>query len=570
MATLNELYVYLETKRNPNPVDSLFPWGDFAQDEKEESRFEILVWRKIERIAEDKDFPIDRGNAVAYYKRRIDKTNNLFLIYRYAFFAYLLSDNNLFAKKAIDALIDSIGFLLPEDKNAFPFNASDAIGHLFKLSKRIKYRLTDVTDLAFGILDSDYGFKTKLTLIEKAKESTFFTSTEAERLTKICKDIYPSTQERWKERCCLLGLFYAVKLQDRGKEYVAFFNESLGDFEFAKYRNTGEEPNNIIIPHLNDSCLEKTMQYYKNAGAIKKMKQVGKLYSSNKKKLRYIPISSRMETDKRVIDYFTSLEKELLSRESPYLLSSLVIPDIFLFPSFDVIAEKTSVKSSTELLGFEEKLKDINGNTQNTKIAYQTRKMYETWLLEIIRKHVLSVILSAVWQKKLTYAKTKNWFLKYTCLGTPIEHVRGNQVVSSTLFSQIDYVIKDLMLQYKRFAQKKPTDWRVSVDELSIRFEGILRTIVDNCGGQTVRLGRDGCTTEAVLLDDLLRESTLLKVFSKDDIDFFEYVFTAKGFNIRNNVAHAFYIPQDYNVIKATLVFLCILRLTKFQPQETE
>ena len=136
------------------------------------------------------------------------------------------------------------------------------------------------------------------------------------------------------------------------------------------------------------------------------------------------------------------------------------------------------------------------------------------------------------------------------------------------MFSQIDYIIKDLIQQYKRYAQGKPTDWRVSVDELSIRFEGILRTIVDNCGGQTVRLGRDGCTTEAVLLDDLLRDSTLLKVFSKDDIDFFEYVFTAKGFNIRNDVAHAFYIPQDYNIIKATLVFLCILRLTKFQPQK--
>ena len=82
-----------------------------------------------------------------------------------------------------------------------------------------------------------------------------------------------------------------------------------------------------------------------------------------------------------------------------------------------------------------------------------------------------------------------------------------------------------------------------------------------------MKLGRDGCTTEA-LLDDLLRDSALLKVFSKDDIVFFEYVFTTKGLNIRNKVAHAFYIPQDYDVIKATLVFLCIMRLTKYQPRE--
>ena len=42
---------------------------------------------------------------------------------------------------------------------------------------------------------------------------------------------------------------------------------------------------------------------------------------------------------------------------------------------------------------------------------------------------------------------------------------------------------------------------------------------------------------------------------------------TAKGYNIRNYVAHAFYIPQDYGMIEATLVFLCILRLTMFSPK---
>lgn len=62
----------------------------------------------------------------------------------------------------------------------------------------------------------------------------------------------------------------------------------------------------------------------------------------------------------------------------------------------------------------------------------------------------------------------------------------------------------------------------------------------------------------------------LLQIFRKEDIEFFEYVFTAKGYNIRNYVAHAFYIPQDYGMIEATLVFLCILRLTMFRPKGEE
>ena len=92
--------------------------------------------------------------------------------------------------------------------------------------------------------------------------------------------------------------------------------------------------------------------------------------------------------------------------------------------------------------------------------------------------------------------------------------------------------------------------------------------MVGNYGGHVTKVGRDNNLSQA-LLDSLLREPCLREIFREEDIEFFEYVFTAKGHNIRNNVAHAFYIPQDYGKIQATLVFLCILRLTMFRPKET-
>lgn len=135
------------------------------------------------------------------------------------------------------------------------------------------------------------------------------------------------------------------------------------------------------------------------------------------------------------------------------------------------------------------------------------------------------------------------------------------QVVAASWYSQIDYGIEALIKQYNRFLQGNPTDWRMPVDVLSIRFEGILRDMVADYGGRVTKVGRDNSTCQA-LLDDLLREPRLQEVFKKEDIEFFEYVFTAKGHNIRNYVAHAFYIPQDYGMVQATLVFLCVLRLT--------
>ena len=166
----------------------------------------------------------------------------------------------------------------------------------------------------------------------------------------------------------------------------------------------------------------------------------------------------------------------------------------------------------------------------------------------------------------MTYAKVKTWMNRATCFGIPIEYPRNNEVATASWFSQIDYAIKALLQQYQHTLDNKPTDWRIPIEVLSIRFEGILRSIVAYQGGQTTNIGRGGNTTEA-LLDKLLREPCLLQVFAKEDIEFFEYVLTTKGLNIRNNVAHAFYIPQDYGITYATLVFLCVLRLAKFRPE---
>ncbi len=157
--------------------------------------------------------------------------------------------------------------------------------------------------------------------------------------------------------------------------------------------------------------------------------------------------------------------------------------------------------------------------------------------------------------------------IQRTCFGVPLEYARTNQVVASTWFSQIDYGVEALIKQYNRALQGKPTDWRLPIDVLSIRFEGILRDMVGDYGGCITKIGRDNSTSHA-LLDALLKEPCLRQVFRKEDIEFFEYVFTVKGYNIRNNVAHAFYIPNDYGIYKATLVFLCILRLTMFSPCE--
>lgn len=571
MASLTELYDLLEVKRDVEHIDSVFPHSEYSPEEWPKARLEILTWWKIERLVEDKDCPINKEFALSYFEERLKTTSNLLLQYRYSYFAYLLSANdNRYAKHAIDALLEGLNSLLPEDKEDYPHNAEDAIEILMTLTKRVKHRANEAKDLFLNLLESDYGYRVKLVCMRVAKEREFFLANEAEKIVSLCKDLLPITQDVWREKCCELGLYYASKIQGRSKPYINFFYESLGDMEMEQLTDPDTQPNNIAIPLMNEGHLEKAMGYYQEAGNVEKRNDAEQKFRENKKRVVIPHYKFEKKTDEHVVKYFQSLVKELVEGKTSWLLLNLSLPVRFLFPSFELIRERMPEKGSmAEELGFENRVVDINGNSQKADDDFDLLQKYGIWLMNIVKGPVLDTILTAIHTKKLTYAKLKSWFLKKTCFGEALEYPRTNQVVTTTWFSQIDYGMEALVKQYKRFIQGKTPDWRIPIDLLSIRFEGILRDMVGLCGGHVTKVGK-GRNTSQTLLDSLLREPCLKEAFRAEDIEFFEYVFTAKGHNIRNNVAHAFYIPQDYGIMQATLVLLCVLRLTTFRLKEIQ
>ena len=570
MASLTELYDYLETKKDTEHIDKMFPYSEFEPEEQPRARYEIVTWWYIERIVNDENFVLDKSDAIAYLSARLDSTNNNLLKYRYNHFIFLLTNDNRYGQQAIDALIYCFQGLLPEDKNDYPHQTDDAIVVLMGLSKKIKYRIDDVAELLWKILDSDYGYRTKMVIVRDAKDIGFFPVSDAERLVVLCKELLSQTKDGWRENCCQLGLFYASKFQGQAKPYITFFYESLGDMEMEQLKDPTTEPNNIAIPLMNESHLEKAVTFYQEGGLIEKRNKAEQVFRENKKKVVIPHFKIEKKTDEQVVKYFENLAKELLEGKLSWFLVNLSCPVRFLFPSYEQIRERMPDRdTSMEDLGFVNRVVDINGNSRNAGDDFELRQKYDIWLMNIVRNTVIKMILTAVKTKQLTYGKLKKWFLKNTCFGFPIEYPRSNQVVVASWYSQIDYGVEALIKQYNCFLQGKPTDWRIPVDLLSIRFEGILRDMVADYGGHVTKVGRDNSLSQA-LLDSLLREPCLREIFREEDIEFFEYVFTAKGRNIRNDVAHAFYIPQDYGIIQATLVFLCVLRLTMFRPKDNE
>lgn len=159
MATLAELYEFLETKQDDSHLDSRFSYDAFLPVEQPKARLEILTWWKIERLIEDENCNFDKNFIVSYFDERVKATNNQLLKYRYNYFISLLTNDNRYAKQSIDALIAVINTLLPKDKEDYPHVAEKAIEVLMSLIKRVKYKIPEATDLIWGVLESDYGYR---------------------------------------------------------------------------------------------------------------------------------------------------------------------------------------------------------------------------------------------------------------------------------------------------------------------------------------------------------------------------------------------------------------------------
>ncbi len=78
-----------------------------------------------------------------------------------------------------------------------------------------------------------------------------------------------------------------------------------------------------------------------------------------------------------------------------------------------------------------------------------------------------------------------------------------------------------------------------------------------------VKTQKDG-EVQFITIEKILSDPKLKDVFNDDDILLFKHTFTKDGMNVRNNVAHGLYLPEDYTKEIAVLVFLSVLRLCKY------
>lgn len=499
-----------------------------------------------------------------YLLKRIDTTYNLFLKARYSEFIGILTQNNSFHKKAFDYYFSLLTEIPAESNNEQFLNFDYLIEKCLTISILIKYQKDLLRNKIEKLLKSpSLPDKAKCSILLNLMNRNIKTN-EIECIPFIAYKIALKIKDiHWKERALEAGHYFVYKFPGQQKLKNKIF-ELSGDHELQKADALGKDTKNIIIPHRKRSHYEKAISFYKEAKADMKMKNTLRVYEENKKDIKFIRFTAEYDhktikrkneaSDRDDFDNLIMLPKDLLILE---LISGLSSEYIKKMPAKESKGEKKYFHQQY----LQEQKADINLNFMNkeagTFAADRTEQQKWAFLADIHYRLLGRIIR----EKKITFYNLYSFLLKHTSFG--ITHYRLNNLAQPyTWYSLIHEGLLSFLNAFSNYIQKRPYSYMLAIDSLTPKFESILRDIVDLSEGN--RSEKRKQSIRECLLDDLLNDPVLDKTFSNEDIYLFKQTFTNNGLNIRNDVAHGFYIPMDYNFIKILQIMICIFRLIKF------
>lgn len=370
-------------------------------------------------------------------------------------------------------------------------------------------------------------------------------------------------KEKKAETPLKFAFFYADK--SGNKQIVERVYNAYGQYFLGELKP--DDPNNLAIAHLNDETLRKAMDCFKKSYNKVEFDKASLLYEENKAKVRLIHFQERISPEqyKQRVESIEKIAKDIVSKGTNAILGNLLGFGICIF----IMDAETIEKSIDERKGqyLYQQLShavmiDDFGNIKPTTHEDRERHTmidiaYQNYGYPLFSR----IIMEGLQQGSLTYELLADQLLKMG-FDLRVEKSNGNEKVGSSILERVDIGLKDFLHQHELMLRGEQPDWRFCITFLSTQFEGILREVVRQMEAPITKM-KNITNTENILLEGLLDKDCLHQVFDNNDMLLFRQTFTNDGYNIRNNVAHGLYIPQEYTSTKALLVFVSILRLAK-------
>ena len=500
------------------------------------------------------------ANETEYLRNRLLKTNNSFVKGRYANVLWQETKNNKYASITIEAYLDLLKNTSTDDlNNIIPF-----LEAVLYIAHSTRNNINEVKKYVLDYLnDTERWFKHQiLTLMLKSK---LFTKGE---LSSISQDVlsWISDDNYFLNKYIL--------------ETALTLFKKIGKSDSEIYNALAKNENILLAKHPDESDFIRTTSTADKAGYFKRAKNIDEYNKTilefnrlkQKAKLYKVSVEADKEHTKQLNDYLNKVSKKILKYSSEEILAIFACDESLLIDPEEIKNDtekrvRGSLRSLFTINSF-----DINNNYKklNDKESLDQEITNTYTVAHNLRFYILflKVFINGSIQGKLNYYKIYAFFEKHTWYGQKIKYEIKDDYANdtSTWLSLLAPGLHNLFSQFELSAllnTNKVNNFILSIDSLTIKFEGALRDFIRLNGGNTT-IEKKG-TLQEQLLEELIDNPKSLEYFSERDIALFKYTFTRNGLNIRNNIAHGFFKYPDYNLQNAALVFFCLLRLGKYE-----
>jgi len=506
--------------------------------------------------------------AISYLKGRAEKTKNHLLVSRYNHILFDIEKNRNFAIKAIEAYKQLIHLKRADDIQERFIPSIQAV---LKLTEKSKYKIDETKEEFIDLIHRDETtVYNKYYIVNELIESSLFKSYELRFVTELCLNWLELVKDQdyfYKKRLLLTAIRVGI-------------NNDIDSAIF--YEKLAENEDLLLEEHVDDSdflkpiILADKMEYFKKAENTVKYEETSKEYTRVKSQVELTMFEIPIEGELHI-----QLNEEI--RKNVQIILSWDIDKILAYfsthsPLFPDI--KSTIASATENYNKSftrfatTNVFDINVNSKtisaNEGIDNEIFKYYQLSFGILALPEFLMVLQHGVFNGKISYYHVYQYLHQNSWYGQRLPKMKMRVRKDDCYYNWLDLFAPALHSFFSQIeasfllgSDNPYSNWVLSIDSLTLKFEGALRDFVRLLSGSTSIMKKD--EVREMLLEYLLDSDIVKKQFTDNDLALFKMIFTKKGENIRNNVAHCFYQTGEYRLEMICKIFLCVLRLGKYK-----
>ncbi|MFI3300384.1 MAG: DUF4209 domain-containing protein [Candidatus Gastranaerophilales bacterium] len=428
---------------------------------------------------------------------------------------------------------------------------------LISKSKKIK----EIKDKIFGLLSNYKEDEPIHTVCQQiAMHSTDFLKFYKKDEFKIIKDlIWKIGNQYLKQKEYAIAERYfkkGLQLEKIINEFKYNWNIKIGQC----YEKLVECNDGSVAIHW---CVNAINHYKEMDCTSKKIELLEKMYLKAKNNIQFGTIETPVN-----IKEFIKVADEILEKQNNQILPILAHSEHLLPHKSVLIKSYSSLDDIIPCSYLDSNLHTSKILDIKTELDRALSNYSSLWSIQQIV--VQKVLYEGIVQDKITIQTLLNYLLKSSWFFEMQTQNKGNKKKIKYNWSQLFLsIFKKYFSEIKRYHENPKIfypDVIAITDSLVLKFETLLRIYLQCWEQSTFKplKKEQGIVREKDIMD-LLYDDFLIEQLSFDDLLYFRYLFIAKeGLNLRNTVAHALLIPENYTYELFNLVFFAYLRLSKY------